>query len=149
MSSADNDGKQRALAREWLAARIVVIGGLVLAVAVAGYFAYQQHEAAVQVQQAAIPKKIDFKALRRIETAVCTAEVVRAIDIGVVPAYAQLATWQLAKTPQGHYLCEAKTRVTTYLIAADLLCNDLKKADCVSIYRILLKDGRFVYARPQ
>ncbi|HWU27287.1 MAG TPA: hypothetical protein VN154_12890 [Rhizomicrobium sp.] len=152
MTSPADDPKQRALKREWVAARFVVLGGLLIAAGAVGYFAYRQgqsmraeNQAATQVQPA---PKIDSKLLARVELAVCSAELARAKDIGIVPAYGELASPRLlrAGAPK-RFVCEAMTRVTHYFIAADLRCNNLADARCVSIYRIAVKDGELVYER--
>ena len=153
MSQTEVDSKQHALRREWAAARIVVIGGLVIAVAVAGYFAYQQEQTMRAEQQAALPhtlapKRIDPKVLARVELAVCSAELKQAINIGIVPTYGQLASRNLQPgNAERRFICQASTHIAHYFIEADVQCNNLADARCVSIYRIALKDGRLLYDR--
>lgn len=154
MSLPTDDPKHRALKREWAAARVVVLGGLLVAVGVVGYFAYRQGQAmraenqAVTQTQAA--KKVDPKLLARVELAVCSAELQRAQDIGIIPTYGRLATQRLIKgTEPRRFICEAMTHLAHYYIAADLMCNKLGDARCVSIYRIAVKDGELVYQRPE
>ncbi len=150
--SLPEDNKQRALKREWAAARIVVIGGFVAAIAVAGYFAYRERQASFSREQAdaaqAVSAANDVKNLERIEAAVCMAELARAKDIGIVPQYSGLASPRFVwgNIPR-RYVCEAATHLTQYFIAADLRCNNLADKRCVSIYRVALKDGRLVYSR--
>lgn len=148
MTSPNDNHDQRSLTREWAAARIVVIGGFVVAVLVAGFFAYRAHEEHAAAIQAALPKKVDAKALAQAELAVCTAELIAAEGIGIVPNYAGLASPRLARGDAPHrYICEAKTHLTTYFIAADLLCNALRDPRCVSVFRVASIDGRLLYAR--
>jgi|SRR5579862_8628579 len=146
-----DEAKLRALKREWAAARAVVIGGLILAVAVAGYFAYRQHEEMrAELPQAVVPNKIDPKLLARAELAVCSAELKQAKTINIVPAYGQLASPNLIRSAvPKRFICEAATHLTKYFIAADLLCNNLTDGRCVSVYRVALTDGTLVYSRPQ
>lgn len=152
MSSPGEDPKHRALAREWAAARIVVIGGLILACAVGGYFAWRSISAQNAQQQAAqpapAPRKIDAKTLRKVEIAVCSIEIKRAEDIGIVPIYAGLGSPNLVRSNVPHrFICEAKTHLTHYFIAADLLCDKLSDPRCVSVYRVMLPNGTLLYSR--
>ena len=152
MAAPNENPKQQALVREWTVARNFVIGGLVLAIAGVGYFAWRAHEAAEEQRlttTAPIPKKIDAKALQRLEAAVCTAELIQAKNLGVVPSYGVLASPRLVRgdVPM-RFICEAKTSVTSYLIAADLRCKSSLAGNCVSVYRVATKEGELVYARP-
>ncbi len=146
--------KQSGLKREWAAARVVIIGGFIIAIAVAGYFAYRQ-EQAMRAQQAGIPQavtphKIDAKLLARAELAICSAELAQAKATTAVPDYAQLATPRLARgNAPRRFICEATTNLTRYFISADVLCNKLTDARCVSVFKIALKDGTLVYRRPE
>jgi hypothetical protein len=156
MSPPPNDNKQRALAREWAAARIVIIGGFIIAIAVAGYFWYRERQATLAEQQAsmphavAAPHKIDAKTLARIELAVCTVELNDAKSLGIIPQYGALASPRMARgNAPRRFICEAQTHLTRYFIAADILCNHLADARCVSVYRIATKAGSLVYSRPQ
>ena len=147
---SEDNTKVHALSREWTIARNFVIGAIVIAIGVGGYFAYRAHEASVAGKQSVpIPKKIDAKALERVETAVCSAELARAKTLGIVPTYGVLASPHLVRgdVPM-RFICEAKTSVTAYLIAADLRCTHSLAGSCVSIYRIATKDGELLYARP-
>ena len=155
MSAPEDDTKQRALKREWAAARIVVIGGFIIAIAVVGYFlwkARQDRLAQTPVVHATVvsPPKIDAKTLRQLELALCTVELMHAQDLGMVPRYGELTTGlAFHGTVPGRFICEAKTSLTHYFISADLLCNKLTDARCVSVYRVALKDGTLIYSRPQ
>jgi predicted negative regulator of RcsB-dependent stress response len=153
--SLPEDQRQRALKREWAAARIVVIGGLIAAVGVAGYFiwrARQEQLAAQPVVHATVVArpKLDPKTLARLELAVCSAELLRAKDLGIVPSYGALASPRLARANvPTRFICEAQTHLTKYFIAADVLCNQLGDPRCVSVFRIATKDGTLIYARPE
>lgn len=155
MSMPEHDSTQRALRREWAAARMIVIGGLILGFAVVAYLAYEQWQASNNAlksiaTQTAPKRKIDAKALAEAELEVCSAELIRAKALGIVPQYGVLASAHLIRgNIANRYVCEAGTHLTRYYIAADLLCNKLAEARCVSVYRIAVKGGMLVYARPQ
>jgi hypothetical protein len=146
-----SEDKHNALKREWAAARIVVIGGFIIALAVVGYFAYR----ARQEQIAATPvvhvvKRPDAKTLAKIELAVCSVELMRAKDLGMVPQYGDLASPRLiAGSVPRRFICIAKTHLTQYYIAADLVCDKLTDPRCVSVYRVALRDGTLIYSRPE
>lgn len=155
MSLPEDGNNMGALKREWAAARIVVIGGFIVAIAVAAYFLYRakQQETAQQpvVHTTVVNPKVDQKLLARVELAVCTAELMRAKDVGAIPAYGQLATARLVRAPDApqRFICEAKTHLTVYFISADVLCNKLSDPRCVSVYRVANREKQLIYARPQ
>ena len=156
----DGDGDDmRMTAREWTAAKIVFIGGFIIAIAVAGYFTWQQHEQALkdaatqqaqaqaEAQAAAAPTKAQIAAEQaRIGLAVCLRDVINAINLGLVPKYAKLgsAAPQATKV-QGRYTCLADTDVAKYKVTGDLMCSDMRKADCVKLYSIVSDDGTVLY----
>lgn len=155
MSLPEDDKKMGALKREWAAARIVVIGGFIVAIAVAGYFVYRarQQQIAQQpvVHATVVGPKVDRKVLVRIELAVCTAELMRAKDVGAIPAYGELATGQLVRAGDAprRFICEAKTHLTNYFIAADVLCDKLSDPRCVSVFRVATREKQLIYSRPE
>lgn len=149
MSTPEHSNTRRALAREWAAARIVVIGGLIVAAAIAGYFAYREYRAQEQAAAPTVVAPVDAKTLARVQLEICSAELIRSKGLGIVPQYADLTTPRLVRTDVARrFVCIAKTSVAKYFIAADLRCNKLADARCVSVFRIVLADGRMVYARP-
>ena len=155
MSLPKDDQTQRALKREWMAARIVVVGGLIVAVGTVGYFAWRARQERLAQQPVVhttvvARPKVDAKVLAQVELAVCTAELSRAKDLGMVPQYGDLASPRLMRgTMPRRFVCEAQTHLTHYFISADLVCNQLADSRCVSVYRIALKDGTLIYSRPQ
>ncbi len=155
MSLPEDDKKMGALKREWAAARIVVIGGFIVAIAVAGYFIYRarQQQIAQQpvVHATVVSPKVDPKVVARIELAVCTAELMRAKDVGAIPFYGELATGQLVRAGNAprRFICEAKTHLTNYFIAADVLCDKLSDPRCVSVYRVATREKQLIYSRPE
>jgi hypothetical protein len=155
------DDLKRATAREWAAARIVVIGGFAIAIAVAGYFAWQRHEATVaarqaQAQQIAALAKAQqprpaFKETTQDEKAkgamlFCAMELVNAKNMGIVPSFGQLASPLPRKTDtQGRYACIAATQVSKYVIEADLVCRQVNDPKCVHLHSIKTDDGTVLY----
>ncbi|MBS0274943.1 MAG: hypothetical protein JSR55_11200 [Proteobacteria bacterium] len=155
------DDLKRATAREWAAARIVVIGGFALAIVVAGYFAWQRHEAAVAAQQkqaqqiAALAKaqqqRPAFRETTQDEKAkgamlFCAMELVNAKNMGIVPSFGQLASPLPRKTDtQGRYACIAATQASEYVIEADLVCRQVNDPKCVHLHSIKTDDGTVLY----
>jgi hypothetical protein len=145
----DQESNQGALAREWLWARITIIGGFVIALAVAGYFAYRAHtEIANQeaAQQAAVQAQAQVNA--KVTLQLCSLALSAAKNFGIVPAYGQLASPKVQKTDvQGRYVCLAATSVTKFLLAADLVCRNLDDPHCISLYSITQDDGTVLFQR--
>jgi len=153
MSDDHNMHMRRATAREWLAAKIVVVGGLIVAVLVAGYFGWQRYNAE-QIQQASIPAQAErqmtpqqhanFEA--NIGTLICAMELAGAKSLGVVPAYSKLVNNILrADGPRGRYSCVAGTQVAQYKLAADLVCREITDMRCIRLFSVTRDDGVVIY----
>ncbi len=147
MSSPATVATERALAREWLAARIIVIGGFAIAIAAGLYFG-------VLVPKFIQPRAQHAELVRRVETIlkaemqICSMALNTAKNFGIVPQYGQLATARLAATDvQGRYVCLAATNAAKYVLAVDLLCRDLKSPRCISLYNVSQSDGTVLYQR--
>jgi hypothetical protein len=155
MSSPEDDKKIGPLKREWTAAHIVVIGGVIVAIAVAGYFLYRARQPQIAqqpvVHATVVAPKVDPKVLARVELAVCTAELIHAKDVGAIPPYGELASGQLVRAGNSsrRFICEAKTHLTNYFIAADVLCDRLADPSCVSVFRVATREKQLIYARPE
>jgi hypothetical protein len=147
MSSFDTSQGKNALRREWLIARIVVIGGFAIAFVAALYFGVLvPWVIQPRLQRAALVSRIET--LLHAEAQICTMALTNAKNFGIVPQYGQLATPKLAPTDvQGRYLCLAATKVAKYVLAVDLLCRDLKNARCTSLYNVTQADGTVLYQR--
>jgi len=155
------DEMKRATAREWAAARIVVIGGFAVAIVVAGFFAWQRHAQTVAAQQeqaqqtAALARaqqpRPAFKETTQDEKAkgammFCAMELVNAKSMGIVPPFGQLASPLPRKTDtQGRYACIAATQVSKYVIEADLVCRQITDPKCVHLHSIKTDDGTVLY----
>jgi len=155
MTDFDGDD-MRMTRREWTAAKIVLTGGFLIAIAVAGYFTWTQHQQAEQAAAAAqaqaqaeakaqaAPSQAQIQA--RLNLLVCLREVVNAATAGIIPNYAKLASAApTATSVQGRYTCAAKTDVAKYAVTADLICGDMRKADCVKLYSVVSDDGTVLY----
>jgi len=147
MTSTETAQTDRALAREWLAMRIVVIGGFIVAIIAAIWFGIiVPRVIAPREYRAALTHQI--RNLLTEEAQVCTTALANAKNFGIVPQYGQLATAQLAATNvQGRYGCLATTHTTKYVLIVDLLCRNLKDARCVSLYNVSQSDGTKLYQR--
>jgi hypothetical protein len=150
MTSQETPDGQQALSREWLAARIVFLGGFLIAIGVVGYFAYQQFFPPPQSLPTAVSgKEAAAKTLAAIEVSVCNTGLQNSKDLGIVPQYGVLGVKRLLATrTQGRYICVAATHAAQYLIMADLVCNDFSQSECVRVVRILEGNGTVLYQRP-
>lgn len=147
MSSTGTPAPNRALAREWLAIRLIVFGGFLVALAAAIWFG-------IIVPKVIVPREMretlttQIRTLLTEEAQVCTTALTNAKNFGIVPQYGQLASAKLAATNvQGRYACLAATRTTKYVLIVDLLCRNLKDSRCVSLYNISQSDGSVLYQR--
>jgi hypothetical protein len=147
MTTTGTAPTNRALAREWLAMRIVVIGGFVVAILAAVWFGIVVPRViAPREMRAALTKQIHT--LLTQESQVCTTALASAKNFGIVPQYGQLATARLAQTnTQGRYACLATTHASKYVLIVDLLCRNLTDARCVSLYNISQTNGTVLYQR--
>ena len=147
MSAPGTTTVNRELAREWLAARIIVIGGFAVALIAAiilGILIPQY--IAPRVERAQLAKQV--RTLLTEEATVCTSALNSAKNFGIVPQYGQLGTAQLAKTDvRGRYACLATTPAAKYVLVVDLVCRNLRDARCVSLYNISQTDGTVLYQR--
>ena len=152
---AEQDKNLRAISREWMAARIVVIAGFILALGAGGYFAYEARQivmanrhrvlAAVQAEQAQenAQETSDVEGEQLCKTALANAK-----NFGIVPTYGQLTAYTPKKSDvTGRYVCEAATTATKYVIAADLVCRKMDNAQCVNLFSITQSDGTVLYQR--
>lgn len=159
MSLPEDDDKKRTPKLESTPVRIAALG-VVIVVAVAAYFGYRayQHHRAAQVASlvhttVVSGPKLDRKLVRNIEIAICTAEIARAKDLGMIPTYGGLASPNMiqANVPR-RFICEAQTHLTHYFVSADLLCENIRVTvqdpRCISVFRVALKDGTLIYSRP-
>lgn len=145
----DDDADISAIKREWLAARIVVIGGFAITIAFGAYAgltwrAQLQHartQAAIaKDQQASKEQQANLSA----ERAFCRALLSQTQKLGLVPNFAELTKPVPTATKKtGRYTCEASTGATNYAMTADLMCRNLKSATCVSLYEVAL-DGKTI-----
>lgn len=157
MSEQDKARSQamRAISREWMAARIVVIGGFIIAIGLGAYFAMivrtnivaRRHAALADVQQSqAIENSQEETAKAGLE--LCTTALNHAKDFGIVPPFGQLASAEPKPTDvKGRYVCIAVTQVSKYTLAADALCRDLAKPACVMLHSVTQDDGTVLYKK--
>jgi hypothetical protein len=155
----DFEAHRRGTEREWLAARIVIGGGFVIAIAVAAFFALRPAPQAVPVeQQASAPTQQEQTAAPQSQSQsdakaammVCAMELVNAKNIGIIPPDGQLTSLMPKDTGvQGRYSCSAATSAAKYKIAADLVCRNVQNARCIFLYNIETADGTVLYQRQQ
>ena len=156
----DYQDMQRGTSREWAAARIVFIGGFVIALAVAGYFAWQRHQADLAAEQQAAqeeqqanrpamtPEQQAQNANTQAAMMVCAMELVNAKNMGIVPPFGQLVSpFPKPTAKRGRYICQAGTTVSKYELQADIICSTLTNPTCVKLYSIKSDDGTSLYQR--
>lgn len=152
-----------ALKREWLVARIFVLGGFALAIGIGVYagmvwrsnvlHARQQAAAAIAQQQAAemaaeMAAEKAAEANTNAGAQLCKAMLASAQSFGIVPSFARLSSPDPEKTQvTGRYLCAAETDSSKFTLAADLVCRDLKNPQCVSLYTVAQNGGAVLYQR--
>jgi hypothetical protein len=142
----------RALEREWKISLFVVIGGFVIAIAVAAFLTFGNKQHAVvpdqtQVVEPAPPSDEVANGLND-PSQVCRTALANAKNFGVLPNDGRLADPDPRQTDQeGRYICDAATGKAKYSIAVDIVCEDVAKDQCVSIYSIAEDDGSVLYQR--
>jgi len=150
----DYENMKRASSREWAAARIVVIGGLIVALGIAGYFGWlhyqdvkqQQLIASPEYQEQQIAKAQQQNAVQIAGQVLCAMELANAKKMGLIPSYGKLAKPMPYVTgKKGQYACYAATQVLAYRITADLVCRSLTDPKCTKIVGIKLGDGTDIY----
>ena len=130
------DKSQAALSSEWLIARIVLIGGFVIAVAAVVWFGVVQPDMQRRELLAKIEKTQHDNAHAAMQ--LCVAGLSSAKNFGIVPPYGQLYGQNMYPTNvQGRYVCVAATHATHYLIAVDLLCRNLQDTHCTSLFSVV------------
>ena len=140
----DYEDMARGTAREWAAARIVLIGGFIVAIAVAGFFLWQRHQATIAAQQKAVAT-VNAQA----QLLLCAMELASAKSMGIVPPYGRLITAApRSGGKQGRYVCAAATPSLGYIITADLVCRALTDPKCVKVQSIKTSDGTALYTAP-
>jgi hypothetical protein len=82
---------------------------------------------------------------------ICTITLDRAKDYGVLPGTASLANFEAKKDDQvsGRRLCTAEVGANKFILTVDLVCKDLKKSDCLSLYAVEREDGLTTYQKRQ
>ena len=144
MSQQDQNG--RALSREWAAARIIVIGGVVVAIAAVLYFGWIKPTWLTKPQASPEVQRAQEEA--QAELQLCSTGLKTAQSFGIVPPYGKLARPLIQKTDvTRRYACFAQTPATKYVVAVDLVCRNLTDSRCVSLYSVSQADGTVLYQR--
>jgi len=139
-----------ALRREWLGARLVAAFGVLIVGAVVATILVNNWSERQPNMEAVAPAPPSNADARRAENiAVCTAALVSAQTLGVMPAFA-VRDGDEAKTTsvQGRYACGARTDAARYTIVFDLVCTDLTRSDCVVPFQIAQQGGGVIFQRP-
>jgi hypothetical protein len=146
-SGPGHEDAQSALSREWLIARIVIVGGFIAAIAAIVWFGWVQPE----MQHRELLAKVE-KAKHEVQHAaieLCRTGLASAQSFGIVPPYGQLVGQNIYRTNvQGRYVCVAATHAARYLVAVDLVCRNLADRRCVSLFSVVNQgSGSILYQR--
>ncbi len=152
---SDQEYDLRAISREWMAARIVVITGFVLALGAGGYFAWQAREMVTTHREHALADIKAQQALQDKDDAnnqagqdLCKTALANAKNFGIIAPFAQLTAYTPKESDvKGRYLCGAATGASKYAILADAICRNLKNSQCVALYSVTEGDGTVLYQR--
>jgi hypothetical protein len=142
----------RALEREWKIGLFVVIGGFVLAIAIAAFLTFGKRPHAIVPDQTQIaepaPSSDDIASSLNDPSQVCRTALANAKNFGVLPGDGRLADPDPRQTDQeGRFICDAETGKAKYSIAVDIVCEDAAKESCISIYNVAEDDGAVLYQR--
>ncbi len=143
----------RALGREWKIGLAVVICGFALAIAAAAFFSFGHEPHATvpdetQIAERALPQEPNGAPGDRAQ--ICRAALANAKNFGILPDNGRLTDPNPRPTDQeGRYICDAATAHARYSLAADVVCADTAKTQCVSLYNIAQEDGSVLYQRQQ
>ena len=147
---------RRRTQREWAAARIVLIGGVVIAIAAVAYLWLKPAPAPVMASlpPAQTEPRTPTRAQRAANTDAslnmlfCAQELLESQNVNIVPLSAQMAERGPHKTRvKGRLACIARTASTFYVISADLHCAQVTANKCVQLYDIQTGDGLLLYRR--
>lgn len=139
-------GARAWLGWEWKAALITIVGGLLIANGIAAYLLWPRAapEPGLGERSAAEVAQVNAEAT----IALCSAALDTAKAYGIIPQFGKLASSKLEVTNvRGRYKCLASTEAAKYIIAADLLCRDLRDHRCVNLYGVTQDDGTVLYQR--
>jgi hypothetical protein len=133
----------RLLRWEWLAARIVFLGGFGIAL-IAAVATSVMKPAAPTVSAPLTGQEVQREHMAK-EFCISTLGVAQAF--GVVPGFAK-PTSEPERTPtKGRYTCLAQAGQTGYAITIDLMCTDLSDARCFNLYSVKQGDGTTLFQR--
>ncbi|MEI9991003.1 MAG: hypothetical protein WDM86_13285 [Rhizomicrobium sp.] len=146
----EHQPNMRALQRDWLAARIVGLAGLVLIAAVAGLATFDL----VSPRPLPLPRPVVASpqalaaARRQEDIALCDGALAAAQALGVVPTFAVRDGDQTRPGgAQGRYICGAKTDAAGYAITFDLACTHLGAGGNCIVPFAVTQNGTSIYRR--
>jgi hypothetical protein len=134
--------------REWLVTRIVLVAGFVIAIVGAAYVGFAWRAQVVEGRTKAAQAIAENQALQNAIQAFCPTVLSGAKSMGLVPPYTELSDPAPHSTQvTGRYLCAANTDSSRFLLAADLICRNVKDAHCLSLYAVTQNGTAVIYQR--
>lgn len=149
----DHDPNMPALRREWLAARIMAVLGVLLLVAVGAglampFFADNDTPVAAVPESPSASAADDAEARRQEGIVLCDTALTAAQSFGLLPAFATRDGDEPKEgTARGHYICGAKTDAATYTIAFGMACTEMGNDKCIVLNTITMNGGTILYQR--
>ena len=144
-----------ALRREWLAARVMAVIGVLLLLAVAvligvsAFYGPPATPTATPVTASPPAAPDTAQARRQEDIALCDAALATVQTLGLVPAFAARDGDSAAPgNVQGRYICHARTGAARYTLIFDLACTHLGDAKCIVPITISQDPGGVLYQRP-
>jgi hypothetical protein len=148
------------LNREWLAARVVVAVGFVVAIAFAVWWSYglrpgmagADNGSAASPEMSASQDQMD-QAIAGGQTSkegfmMCRLTIGTAQAFGVVPGALKYTSGPAKTDVRGRYVCAADDKVGAhYAMTVDLVCANLQTPQCVNLVNVQKSDGTVLFHR--
>lgn len=145
-----------ALNREWLAARVVLAVGFVVAIAFAFWWSYSHRPGAgggapapdVAASQDQMDQAIGSGQTSKEGFMMCRLTIGTAQAFGVVPSAIKYTSGPAKTDVRGRYVCTGDdTQAAHYAMTVDLVCANLQTPQCVNLVSVQKSDGTVLFHR--